>query len=203
MYNKIKTYGFWGLIELIVFKMKTFVFYRKSRLIRFPIVVRGKRNIDFGKGLTTGVGCRIEAYQKENSNEKVIHIGKNVQINDYVHITAMNKVVIGDNVLMASKIYISDCSHGFYEGGDNDSNPDQIPMDRKYKVGEVIIGDNVWLGEFVSVLPDVIIGKGSIIGANSVVTKNIPAYSIAIGSPARVIKKYNFSTQRWEIVKKD
>ena len=115
----------------------------------------------------------------------------------------MNKVVIGDNVLMASKIYISDCSHGFYEGGDNDSNPDQIPMDRKYKVGEVIIGDNVWLGEFVLVLPDVIIGKGSIIGANSVVTKNIPAYSIAVGSPARVIKKYNFSTQRWEIVKKD
>lgn len=203
MYNKIKTYGFWGLIELIVFKIKTFVFYRNSRLIRFPIVVRGKRNIDFGKGLTTGVGCRIEAYQKENSNEKVIHIGKNVQINDYVHITAMNKVVIGDNVLMASKIYISDCSHGFYEGGDNDSNPDQIPMDRKYKVGEVIIGDNVWLGEFVLVLPDVIIGKGSIIGANSVVTKNIPAYSIAVGSPARVIKKYNFSTQRWEIVKKD
>lgn len=203
MYNKIKTYGFWGLIELIVFKIKTFVFYRNSRLIRFPIVVRGKRNIDFGKGLTTGVGCRIEAYQKENSNEKVIHIGKNVQINDYVHITAMNKVVIGDNVLMASKIYISDCSHGFYEGGDNDSNPDKIPMDRKYKVGEVIIGDNVWLGEFVLVLPDVIIGKGSIIGANSVVTKNIPAYSIAVGSPARVIKKYNFSTQRWEIVKKD
>jgi len=203
MYNKIKIYGFWGLIELIVFKIKTFVFYRNSRLIRFPLVVRGKGNIDFGKGLTTGVGCRIEAYQKENSNKKVIHIGKNVQINDYVHITGMNKVVIGDNVLMASKIYISDSSHGFYEGGDNDSNPDQIPIDRKYKVGEVIIGDNVWLGEFVSVLPDVIIGKGSIIGANSVVTKNIPAYSIAVGSPARVIRKYNFSTQRWEIVKKD
>ena len=75
-------------------------------------------------------------------------------------------------------------------------------MVRSYNISEVIIEDNVWLGEFVSVLPGVKIGKGAIIGSNSVVTKDIPANTIAVGSPAKVIKKYNFETKKWEIVKK-
>ncbi|MBL4677498.1 MAG: hypothetical protein JKY70_15040 [Mucilaginibacter sp.] len=63
----------------------------------------------------------------------------------------------------------------------------------------VIIEDNVWIGETVSVLPGVTIGKGSIIGASAVVTKNIPPYSIAVGNPAKVIKTYNFESNSWEI----
>jgi lipopolysaccharide O-acetyltransferase len=62
----------------------------------------------------------------------------------------------------------------------------------------IIIEDNVWLGEFVSVLPGVTIGKGTIVGANSVVSKDLPKYVIAVGSPAKPVKKFNFSTQRWE-----
>ncbi len=58
--------------------------------------------------------------------------------------------------------------------------------------------DNVWIGESVSVLPGVTIGQGAIIGANSVVSKNIPAYTIAVGSPAKPIKKFNFETTKWE-----
>ena len=71
-------------------------------------------------------------------------------------------------------------------------------MERKYRTRPVFIEDNVWIGESVSVLPGVRIGKNSIIGANSVVTKNIPENSIAVGNPARVIKKYNFETSFWE-----
>ncbi|WP_317042156.1 LbetaH domain-containing protein [Tenacibaculum jejuense] len=174
------------------------MFFNRSRLIRFPIIIRGRKSIDFGKGLTTGIGCRIEAYPDKLRNDKLIVFGDNVQLNDYVHITAMNKVVIGNNVLMASKIYISDCSHGFYEGGERDSSPESIPIDREYKINFIVIEDNVWLGEFVSVLPGVRIGKGSIIGANSVVTKDIPSNSIAIGVPAKVIKKFNLETKKWE-----
>jgi lipopolysaccharide O-acetyltransferase len=62
----------------------------------------------------------------------------------------------------------------------------------------VAIEDNVWLGEFVSVLPGVTIGKGSIVGANSVVSKNLPPYVIAVGTPAKPIKKFNFETNKWE-----
>ncbi len=196
MRGMIQIYGFIGFLKLLFMKLNTLLFFSKSRLIRYPIIIRGKKNIDLGINLTTGVGCRIEAFSKKN--KKVIKFGENVQINDYVHITAMNNVSIGDNVLMASKIYISDCSHGFYEGGENDSNPDLIPIKREYKISSVIIEDNVWLGEFVSILPGVKIGKGSIIGANSVVTKDIPSKSIAVGSPAKVIKQFNEGTKKWE-----
>ena len=62
----------------------------------------------------------------------------------------------------------------------------------------VVIEDNVWLCEFVSVLPGVTIGKGTIVGANSVVSKSLPPNVIAVGSPAKIVKKYNFTTQKWE-----
>lgn len=199
MKEMLKTYGVFGILQLIVFKLRTKLLFSKARLIRFPIIVRGKKNIDFGNNLTTGVGCRFEAFNEKR--KKVIIFGDNVQINDYVHITAMNKVIIGDNVLMASKIYISDCTHGFYGGTIQDSNPNQAPIERSYDVSEVIIEENVWIGEFVSILPGVTIGKGAIIGANSVVTKNIPKYSIAVGSPAKVIKEYNFKTNTWNLIK--
>jgi lipopolysaccharide O-acetyltransferase len=197
----IRTYGFFGLIKLSIQKIRTIIFFSSSRLIRFPIIIRGKKYIDFGSKLTTGEGCRFEAYNNQKSKKSLI-FGKNIQLNDHVHITAMNKVFIGDNVLMASKIYISDCSHGFYTGEEMDSSPEQHPIDRIYNISEVIIEDNVWLGEFVSVLPGVTIGKGAIIGSNSVVTKDIPANTIAVGSPAKVIKKYNFETKKWERIKK-
>jgi lipopolysaccharide O-acetyltransferase len=72
------------------------------------------------------------------------------------------------------------------------------PQKRPLNSLPVIISKNVWIGESVSILPGVRIGKASIIGANSVVTKDIPDYSIAAGNPAKVIKKYNFATRCWE-----
>ena len=78
--------------------------------------------------------------------------------------------------------------------------PTSIPKDRTIYSSPVIIKKNVWLGEHVSVLMGVTIGEGSIIGANSVVSKDIPAYTIAVGVPAKVIKKFNFEIQKWETV---
>lgn len=193
----LKRYTLIGLLKLLTSYINTKLFYSKSRLMRFPFDIRNKSNIDLGIGLTTGVGCRIEAFSKIKQNI-VLQFGKNVQINDYVHISAMESVIIGNNVLMASKIYISDCSHGSYSGNKNDSNPNTIPADRPLFSKPVLIKDNVWLGEFVSVLPGVIIGKGTIVGANSVVSKSLPDYVIAVGSPAKPIKKYNFKSERWE-----
>ncbi|WP_281298271.1 acetyltransferase [Flavobacterium limnophilum] len=152
--------------------------------------------MSISSGFTTGVGCRLEAYPEYGN--KVLYVGKNVQINDYVHITAREHVFIGNNVLMASKIYISDCSHGSYSGDSFDSDPTSNPIDRKLFSKSIIINDNVWLGEFVSVLKGVEIGEGTIVGANSVVSKSLPPYVIAVGIPARPIKKYNFETNRWE-----
>lgn len=195
----IKRYGVLGVFKLLISLVYTKMFFSKAKLIRLPFDIRNQKYIEIGNQFTTGFGCRIEAYPK--NKEVVLKIGKNVQINDFVHITAMESVVIGENVLMASKIYISDCSHGSYSGDENDSNPNIAPADRPLFSKPVLIEDNVWLGEFVSVLPGVTIGKGTIVGANSVVSRSLPSYVIAVGTPAKPIKKYNFDTSKWEIIK--
>ena len=84
------TYGFLGVVQLIMFKIRTKFLFSNARLIRFPIRVRGKKFIEVGKGFTTGFNCRVDAYSKEN--KKVISIGDNVQINDYVHIGGIDRI---------------------------------------------------------------------------------------------------------------
>ena len=170
-----------------------------SRLLRQPIDIRGKKGIDFGKNLTTGYHCRLESYCERG--EQSLIFGDNIQINDFVHISALEEVRIGNNVLIASKVFITDLEHGSYIGDENDSVPSSVVKDRPLSSKKVIIEDNVWLGEHVSVLPGVTIGENSIIGANSVVTKSIPPNSIAVGCPARVIKQYNFEAKRWEKIR--
>jgi lipopolysaccharide O-acetyltransferase len=199
MIDIISRYGFYGTLRLFysVILSKLLV-SSKIRIIRHPFYIRGIKHIDWGVDFTSGVNLRIDAdpivFSKSNC---VLYIGNNVQVNDYVHIGAVNKVVIGDNVLIASKVYISDHNHGNYNGLFQ-SSPDSDPSKRLIFSMPVVIEDNVWIGEQVSILPGVTIGKGSIIGANSVVTKNIPAACIAIGVPAKVIKKYNFVNKQWE-----
>lgn len=194
----ISLYGIEGVMKMSWNLAKTKLLYPNARIIRFPIDIRNKKNIDLGKNLTTGIGCRIEGFPISDACEVVLKFGENVQMNDYVHITAAKSVEIGDNVLMASKIYISDCSHGSYLGDSNDSSPFTSPIARPLSVKPVKIENNVWLGEFVSVLPGVTIGQGTIVGANSVVSKSLPPNVIAVGSPAKPIKKFNFETNQWE-----
>lgn len=189
-------YTLFQKIKLCFWLIRTKIIWFSARLIRFPFDIRGKCHIDLGHGLTTGVGCRIEAFA--NVPTKTIVFGENVQINDYVHISGMKHVYIGNNVLIASHVYISDNSHGCYKGVDEDTSPEIVPIRRPYFIKEVSIEDNVWIGECVIIMPGVIIGKGCVIGAHSVVTKSIPAYSIAIGQPAVVVKQYNFKSKKWE-----
>lgn len=185
-------------IQLAWWLLRTKLQVPSARLIRYPFVVRGGAYVDYGRRLTTGVGCRIEAFRMDDSMHKRIEFGTDVQINDYVHISAIDKVEIGNNVLIASHVYISDNSHGYYDGGNCDSSPHTPPKDRAYKVAPVKIGNNVWLGEGVIVMPGVEIGSGCVIGAHSIVNKSIPSNSIAVGSPAKIIKKYSQQTGKWE-----
>lgn len=171
---------------------------RAARLLRLPIDIRGKKGIDFGHNLTTGYGCRLESFSDDGN--KTLFFGNDVQINDYVHINALKSVRIGNNVLIASKVFITDLEHGSYKGDENDSLPDTIVIKRPLSSKPVVIGNNVWIGELCSILPGVTIGDNSIIGANSVVTKSIPQNCIAAGNPARIIKMFNPNTQRWEKV---
>lgn len=194
----IKRYGILGALRLLISLIYTKIFFRQARLIRLPFDIRNRRFIKIGKKFTSGFGCRIEAFPLKEESERCIIIGENVQINDYVHISAMEKVTIGDNVLIASKVFISDLNHGSYGSDDIHDSPNTPPNERKLFCKPIIIEDNVWLGEFVSVLQGVTIGKGTIVGANSVVSKSLPPFTIAVGAPAKVIKKYNFDNEKWE-----
>lgn len=198
--NLKRSYTLTDKIQLAWFLLRTKMINKNIRLIRFPFVLRGKSYIDFGKNLTTGFWCRFESYPMDNDSRVRLKLGDNIQMNDYVHISAVDSVEIGDNCLFASHVYISDNSHGRYAGGENDSSPDVAPDHREYITAPVKVGKNCWFGEGVIVMPGVTIGDGCVIGAHSVVNKCIPAASIAVGSPARVVKQYNRETQRWEKV---
>ena len=191
-------YSIFQIFCLIFYKVRGWFILKNARLIRFPFRVRGKQYIKIGKGFTTGFNCRIDALNINNFGEKyLIEIGENVEINDEVHIGATQKIIIEDNVLIASKVYISDHNHGSYKGDEQDS-PMSIPKERKIHSSPIRIEKNVWIGELCCILQGVTIGEGSIIGAMSVVTKDIPPYTIAVGSPAKLIKRYNFENKKWD-----
>jgi lipopolysaccharide O-acetyltransferase len=191
-------YGIFKKLRMCIWLCKTKFICHQARFFRFPFELRGRQFIDFGLKLTIGQGCRFEAFSEDG--KKTIFFGNYVQVNDYVHISSIKKVKIGNNVLMASHIYISDNSHGSYKGTDCDTSPDIIPIKRPYYVSPVVIEDNVWIGEGVVVMPGVTIGRGSIIGANSVVTKSIPPECIAVGQPAKIIKRFDKATKKWTII---
>jgi lipopolysaccharide O-acetyltransferase len=197
MYKKLKLYGFFGFFKMFRNLVRTKIFFPQARIIRFPFDIRNRKYIKIGVGFTSGVGCRFEAHPEKPDSEPCLIIGKNVEVNDYVHIVARKKVEIGNNVLMAGKIFITDLNHGSYGKNDIHDSPETLPNNRPLSAEPVIIEDNVWIGEFVSILPGVRIGKGSIIGTMSVVSKNIPEFCIAAGSPAKVIKKYDFNLKKW------
>lgn len=171
----------------------TKLFFNQARLIRRPVYIRGKKSLVGGTNLTLGRFCRFDL----DGNKKTLFIGDDCEFGDMTHIVALNNVQIGNNVLIASKVFISDTSHGSYKGIDQDV-PSMPPNKRKLISDEVTIGNNVWIGENVVILAGVHIGDGCIIGANSVVTKDIEKNCIVAGAPATVIKQFNCQEKKWE-----
>jgi acetyltransferase-like isoleucine patch superfamily enzyme len=159
----------------------------KGFSIKAPIYLKGGKYITVGNNFTAEYRFRIEAwdeYQGVKYKPEIL-IGNNVVFNPDCHIGCINKIEIGNNVLFASKVFVEDCYHG-----EIDKNSLEIPPNQRklFSKGPIIIEDNVWIGEGVAILPNVRIGKNSIIGANAVVTKSFPPYSIIGGNPARLIK---------------
>ena len=193
MLDKLAAYGFVGTIRLLRDLVFTKILFPQARIIRWPFYIRNYGKIDIGKNFTTGVGLRIDCV----SADAELIIGNDVQINDYCHIGVKDRVRIGNNVLIASKVMIIDHNHGLIAQSCECSRPDVPPILRPLESSEILISDNVWIGEGVLLLPGVSIGSGTIVGAGSVVTKDIPANSLAVGNPAKVIKNYDFNLSIW------
>lgn len=149
--------------------------------------LKGAKYISIGNNVSIGKNVTLTAwdsYEGVHFSPQII-IGNNSSIGDDSHITAVNKIVIGNNVRSGKKILITDNSHGASERKLLDIAPNKRPL---YSKGPVIIEDNVWIGEKSSIMPGVHIGYGSIIAANSVVTKDVPSYCVVAGSPAKIVK---------------
>ena len=152
--------------------------------------LRGGEYISIGEYCTIGNDVELTAWDhyKGQTFTPEIRIGNGCTIRKGSHITDINKIIIGDNLLTGPYVLITDNSHGCSCLDELDIRPHNRPL---YSRGAVIIGNNVWIGEKASIMPGVHIGDGAIIAANSVVTHDVPAYSIAAGCPAKVIKERN------------
>lgn len=118
----------------------------------------------------------------------MLNIGSNCSFGAYNHITCANKIIIGNSLLTGKWVTITDNSHGETDKSTLEMRPQKRPITSK---GPVIIGNNVWIGDKATILPGVTIGDGAVIAANAVVTKDVPAYCVAGGNPARIIKNLN------------
>ncbi len=147
--------------------------------------------VEIGNNTQILANSRIQLYPSLVDNIPHIRIGNGCYLGYYLSLLAGEDIVIEDNVLMASGVLISSENHSI----DPESN---IPyMDQRLKAKPVRIGEGSWLGEKVMVMPGVTIGKKCVIGAGAIVTKDIPDYSIAVGNPAKVIKRYDFKEHEW------
>lgn len=163
--------------------------FGKSSLISpYFRCVRGLNYIVVGERSYIGANVELTAwdtYHSQHFSPEIV-IGNNVSIRDCSHITAIQSIRIGNGVLTGPNILITDNAHGDSVAKLLDISPVLRPLVSK---GPVVIEDNVWIGEKSSIMPGVHIGKGCIIAANSVVTKDIPPYCVAAGIPARVVKE--------------
>jgi acetyltransferase-like isoleucine patch superfamily enzyme len=134
-------------------------------------------DIRIGNYSIIGKGC----YFLAKPNEGYIRLGKNVSVNDYCFITSCYGITIEDNVRIAELVSIRDYDHEFLDR----NKPIRL---QGFRGGKIKIGEDSWIGRGVIITSGVTIGRGCVIGANSVVTKDIPDWSIAVGVPAKVIK---------------
>lgn len=143
--------------------------------------------ITVGKNCIIGKNAKLCAYKRYGNQvfKPSVTIGDGVQIGDNVHITCIQKIVIGNGVLMGSGILISDNAHGSTDMKDLQMCPTARQLSTR--CGGVIIEDDVWICEKATILPGVRIGKGAIIGSNAVVTKDVPPYTVVVGQPSRYI----------------
>ena len=159
-------------------------------IISYPLYLIGGKYIECGKCVffgSYGILSTWDSFQGEKFTPHIV-IGDHVTIGNGFHISAANKIIIGNGVLMGKYVTIVDNSHG------NISFEEMCipPINRHLQIeNDVIIEDNVWIGDKVTIAKGVLIGCGSIIGSNSVITKDVPAYSVVAGVPAKIIRELN------------
>jgi acetyltransferase-like isoleucine patch superfamily enzyme len=201
--------GSWLLRELPAIAQSTlprFANQPRNLIIEWPRRINHPEVIFFGDDVWLGPGCFLTAVQayptpslqhpqyryETQTFTPTIRIGSRVTCSGYLVIGAAQQVSIGDDVLLACNVTILDNLHGHRS----------VTVPYKYqpleRVAAVSIGAGSWVGQNAVILPGVTIGEMAIVGANSVVTHDVPRRSIVAGAPARVIKIWNDTMNEWQ-----
>lgn len=151
--------------------------------------LKGKSNIVLDDGVT------VRPYTQIWSGGTV-RIGKGSEIGERCRISIANSLDIGEKVLLSPNVYITDCDHEY-----RDINVPVIDQGIVQRGQMVSIEEGSYIGINAVIVGNVKIGKHCVIGANSVVTKDVPDYCVAVGSPAKILKRYNLETQLWEPIR--
>ncbi|MBI3955615.1 acyltransferase [Candidatus Gottesmanbacteria bacterium] len=190
---------FYWLGELYTYLLRgKFYHFGENSIIKPFLNSSNEKYISIGNNVNIGSFCRITVSTEfggvkcKSKNRIRIKVGNNVDIGNNTFISANNNIEVGNHVIMAPYVFLTDHDHGFL---DVNKNLHEQPLTEG---GYVKIGDNVFLGVKSTILKNVTIGEHSTVAANSVVTKDVPPYSIVAGNPARIIKTYNFRRKRWE-----
>lgn len=130
----------------------------------------------------------VEDYATINNQVGGVVIGTASRIG--LHNTIIGPVTIGNNVLLAQNVVIAGLNHNFEDVSKTIS---EQGVDTK----QVVIEDDVWIGANSVVLPGVRIEKHAVVGAGSVVTRDLPSFSVALGNPAKVVKQYDAEKNKW------
>ena len=177
------------VVKKIYYRLTFGRFGWHSSILR-PLRIDGRKNIYIGENVSIKYRTWIASTPLTGADKSQLIFEDGCVIGHFNHIYATKSIILHKDVLTADKVYISDNLHGYEDL--------EIPIKDQPVVqnGTVEIGEGSWLGENVCVI-GANVGKHCVIGANSVVTKDIPDYSVAVGAPARVIKRYNFDDQKW------
>lgn len=167
-----------------------FARFGKGSLIVAPIAIEGSDRISLGDGVYVAAQSCLAARPLTGAGECRLELGDGCAIGRFNHIYATRSVVLGARVLTANGVYIADNLHQFRETS-------RAVLDQPVQqIGDVEIGEGSWLGHNACVL-GARIGKGCVVGANAVVTKDIPDYCVAVGAPAVIIRRYDDRTKEW------
>ena len=166
--------------------------YGKNVYIHPRVHIVRPRFISVGDNVTIDTDTDIYVHPLDrDSGEFIIQIGNNVHIGRNNIIGARKSVILEDHVLIGPHVMIGDHSHHYEDVAV------PIKVQDTTEPGPVRIERDSWIGANVFILPNVTIGRHSVVGANSVVNRDIPPYSVAVGAPARVIKRYDFDLKEW------
>ena len=178
------------LIKTLLFYVHTFKKFGLKTILQSPLKIEGAKNIVIGNRVMIGYKTWLAAVPLQKDSECVLEIHEGCSIGNFNHIYATQLVIIEKNVLIADKVYISDNLHGYEDV--------KLPIIKQPVVqnSTVIIGEGSWIGENACIL-GANLGKNSVVGSNAVVTKDIPDYCVAVGIPAKIIKRYDSTTGSW------